>query len=411
MRAAPADKTLSDAEWAQIARDVMHRTGLSPEGEEDDAVRWIAARHGPEHIHIVAMLARQDGRRWRMPFEKLNVRKACIAAEQRYGLQSTAPGDRTAGIRPSRAEHEKAARRGLDEPPRITLRRAVITAAGAAGSEEEFFARLGKAGILVRKRLSVTQPGQVTGYSVALPGDTSRDGRPIWYGGGKLAADLTWPKLRQRWAAGSSGDPFTPAERAAIWEHAARSAGDAAAQIHILAGTDPAAASDAAWAAADTLHVAAAALKSRVLRRAADSYQRAARAQWGRIPRSSPAGNSLRRAARLIGAYAFVSGDRSVEPALLMIRLAALAEAVAALREAQQLTVQAASARAAAQALHAAAGSPAGPDRTGRSAAAVASTSFPLPPKPLRRARPDPAQPQPRRPGGRAPRQPRRRRP
>ena len=53
--------------------------------------------------------------------------------------------------------------------------------------------------MLVRKRFSVKNPGQVTGYSVALPGDTTKDGGPVWYGGGKLAADLSWPKLRQRW--------------------------------------------------------------------------------------------------------------------------------------------------------------------------------------------------------------------
>ena len=63
MRAAPRDKILSDDEWAQIAGDVMNRTGLSRYGEEDEGVRWIAVRHGEDHIHIVAMLARQDGRR------------------------------------------------------------------------------------------------------------------------------------------------------------------------------------------------------------------------------------------------------------------------------------------------------------------------------------------------------------
>jgi hypothetical protein len=52
---------LSDDEWAQIARDVMHRTALSPSGQDDDAVRWIAVRHGTDHTHIVAMPARQDG--------------------------------------------------------------------------------------------------------------------------------------------------------------------------------------------------------------------------------------------------------------------------------------------------------------------------------------------------------------
>jgi hypothetical protein len=50
VRAAPEDRMLSDDEWAQIAGDVMHRTALSPCGQDDDAVRWIAVRHGPDHI-------------------------------------------------------------------------------------------------------------------------------------------------------------------------------------------------------------------------------------------------------------------------------------------------------------------------------------------------------------------------
>ena len=61
VRAAPQDRMLSDDEWAQIAGDIMHRTGVAPYGQEDDAVRWVAVRHGDDHIHIVAMLARQDG--------------------------------------------------------------------------------------------------------------------------------------------------------------------------------------------------------------------------------------------------------------------------------------------------------------------------------------------------------------
>jgi hypothetical protein len=142
MRAAPEGRLLSDDEWAQVARDVMHRTGLSPEGQEDDAVRWIAVRHGDDHIHIVTMLARQDGRRPRLSNDRYRVREACRAAEERYGLRRPAPGDRTAAPPPSRAESEKATRNGRTEPPRVTLRRAVSHAAAAAGSEEEFFTLL-----------------------------------------------------------------------------------------------------------------------------------------------------------------------------------------------------------------------------------------------------------------------------
>jgi hypothetical protein len=206
----------------------------------------------------------------------------------------------------------------------------------------------------------------------------------VWYGGGKLAADLTWPKLSQRWTrpGAAPGDQFTPAERNAIWEHAAQAAADATAQIRLLSGTDPAAAADAAWATGDTLHVAAAALGSRILRQAADAYDRAARTPYSRIPPPSPAGNQLRRAARLISAFAYLTTDPALTPLLLITRLAALAEAVAELRDAQQRAAQAAAARAAAERLCAAA-SPAPPARQpGRSraqAARLAAQSFPQP--------------------------------
>ena len=201
VRAAPGDRMLSDHEWAQVARDIMHRTGLAPWGQDDDAVRWIAVRHAPDHIHVVAMLARQDGTRPSFWNDRYRVGEACRAAEERLGLRQTAPRDRTGAPRPTRAESEKARRQRRSEPPRITLRRAVSTAAAAAASEREFFARLDAAGVSVRRRYSTHNPGEVTGYAVALPVDTTRSGGPVWYSGGKLAPDLTLPKLRHRWAA------------------------------------------------------------------------------------------------------------------------------------------------------------------------------------------------------------------
>lgn len=66
IRAAPEDRLLSDAEWAQVAAAVMDRTGLAP-GGDDRAVRWVAVRHAPDHVHLVATLARQD----RIPAESV----------------------------------------------------------------------------------------------------------------------------------------------------------------------------------------------------------------------------------------------------------------------------------------------------------------------------------------------------
>jgi MobA/VirD2-like, nuclease domain len=159
VRAAPEDRLLSDDEWAQIAADIMHRTGLAPRGQADDAVRWVAVRHGSDHIHLVAVLARQDGGKPRLSNERYRVREACRAAEERYGLRCTAPADRTAARRAARAEREKARRHNRPEPPRVMLRRAAATAAAGAASEEQFFARLDDVGILVRKRFSTRAPG------------------------------------------------------------------------------------------------------------------------------------------------------------------------------------------------------------------------------------------------------------
>src|ERR1039457_3480913 len=199
VRAAPGDRVLSDAEWAQIAAGIMDRTGLAPEGDHS-GVRWVALRHAPDHIHIAATLARQDGGRVKTWNDFYRVREACQAAERQLGLRSTAPADRTAAKRPTRAETEQAARRGWSEAPRVSLRREVCTAAAGASTEQEFFAQLEHVGVLVRRRHSTVNPGEVTGYAVGLLDHSTKDGGTVWYGGGKLAADLTLPKLRARWA-------------------------------------------------------------------------------------------------------------------------------------------------------------------------------------------------------------------
>jgi hypothetical protein len=472
VRAAPGDRHLGDDEWAQVAADVMHRTGLAPRGD-DAGVRWVAVRHGPDHVHIVATLGRQDGTRPRIWNDFYRVREACRAAEDRLGLRATALADRTAARRAGRAETEHAARRGWAEPPWVTLRREVCAAAAGARSEAEFFAALDDAGVLVRHRFSAVRPGEVTGYAVGLPGHRARGGGVVWFGGGKLAADLTLPKLRTRWAGAAAehgagyglsdaaarvvlratvrgaaeqarseaaffarlaeagvgvrlrysevypgqvtGYSVTlPGHRdgggAAVWfsggrladsltlprlrrrwdaghalgaersaagaEHhgagAERSASGtarsgpgpgrsgrvwftAAEHIRRCAASDPGGAADAAYAAADTLHVAARAVGSRVLRRAAGAYDRAARAPHGRIPRHSGDGDRLRAAARVMALAGQAGGDPAVAAAALVTSLLALATAVTELRQAQQHAAQAAAARTAAEQLHAAA--------------------------------------------------------
>ena len=374
VRAAPGDRVLSDIEWAGVATEIMHRTGLAPKGDEA-GVRWVAVRHADDHIHIVATLARQDGTQPRFWNDFYRVREACRSAEEQLGLRATPPADRTAARRPGRAETEQAARRGWDEPPRVTLRRHVCGAAAGARTEREFFDQLASAGVLVRKRYGTQHPGQVTGYAVGLPHHRGRDGGVIWYGGGKLAADLALPRLRGRWeprsrstersvgnlpgvGAGtgrSAVDGLTVGERELIYGHAARQAAHAAEHIRYCARRDPGRAADAAWAAADVLHTAARITNSRALRCAADAYDRAARAPFGRLPPCTSAGNRLRAAARTLALMGQPDGDAYLAALALIGNLIMLTLAVAELRQAQQQSVRAAAARTAAEHLRAAA--------------------------------------------------------
>ncbi|RAY15011.1 hypothetical protein DPM19_09680 [Actinomadura craniellae] len=480
LRAAPEDPVLTDEQWAQAAREVMARTGLA-RPEDEEAVRWVAVRHADDHIHIIATLARQDGERPDVWNDGYRVRDACRAIEERFGLRRTAPADRTAAKRPKRGETEKARRRGWAEPPRTALRRHAATAAAGARDEAEFFARLREQGALVRMRFSRRDPGEVTGYAVALPGDLAADGQPVWYGGGKLAADLTLPKLRHRWtvpavprprspldpADRSLGQPrpgdyqpvsgrhlsvrsaravlrtivrqaadqtrtpeeffehlarngvlakqrfsefhpgqitgysvtlpdhtdpdgqprwygggrlsddlswqrlehrwgprstrhldpepamdLTVEERRAFYEDAARAADYATAQVRRCMAVDPHTARDAIWAASDTLHVAAHATGNRHLRAAADAYDRAARAPYGRIPAPTPAGTGLRTAARLL-AMTGVFGDQGTQAVMLLTaNLITLIDTIAQLHQAEHRHAQAAAAQAAGRHLH-----------------------------------------------------------
>ena len=343
LRAAPGDRGLTDAEWREIVEELMHRLGLSERGREGAGVRWVAVAHGDNHVHVVAVMARQDGRRAHIDREYIRVGQAARWAERTYKLHVTGHADGTAAKRPARAEQEKARRAGRREPPRATLRRKVHAAAAAASSEAEFFAGLQARGIQVRLRDSSIHPGDITGYAVGLLGDVTATGGQVWYGGGKLAPDLTLPKLRTRWNQPASGMPGQ-ASRAAIadvYTRAAEASRQAAEEIR--AGRRGAA--DTAWAAADLLAAAAEVAGNPELRAAADSMSRAARAPWRRIPDPSGSGKTLRTAARILAASRRQGIPPSYALLALLLALVALARALAELRTAQDRLLQAAAAR------------------------------------------------------------------
>ncbi|MEV3927455.1 relaxase/mobilization nuclease domain-containing protein [Actinomadura coerulea] len=326
IRAAPEDRTLSDDEWADIAEEVMHQTGFAPRGD-DQACRWIAVRHADDHIHLAVVLAREDGRNPNVHRDYYKVANACHIVEERYGLTRTAPADRTAAPRPTRAETELAHRKNWPEPPRTTLRRHVATAAAGAESEDDFFAALEDAGVLVKTRESARTPGEITGYAVALPHHTNQEGQPVWFSGGRLAANLTLPKLRHRWSASHGSIPFdrrafsrsiesTHQERSAAYQQAARAAATATWQMRHI--QDPAVWADVAAATSDVLHVTAAITGNRELARTADFYDRAAREPYGYQSPPTPYGANLRTVARAL-AYSEIGGRRGRPPDLVSV--------------------------------------------------------------------------------------------
>jgi hypothetical protein len=87
LRAAPEDPELGDGAWMEITARVMDRTQLSERGREHDGVRWITVHHGDQHIHIVATLARQDGRRASVNNLFWKIGAALADVEKEYGLR------------------------------------------------------------------------------------------------------------------------------------------------------------------------------------------------------------------------------------------------------------------------------------------------------------------------------------
>ncbi|MFF4799919.1 relaxase/mobilization nuclease domain-containing protein [Streptomyces sp. NPDC001351] len=199
VRAAPEDPILSDEDWAAIARRMVAATGIAPDGDEQ-ACRWAAVRHADDHIHIIATLVRDDGRRPRLHNEARRAQAECRRIEVDYGLRRVAPGDGTAAKPPTSAERHKAKREGREQAAREELRETVRRAVAGAMSEEEFFDRIAAAGLLIHKR--VAPSGDLLGYKVALPDNRNGKQEPVFYAGSTLAPDLSLPRIRQRFSDG-----------------------------------------------------------------------------------------------------------------------------------------------------------------------------------------------------------------
>ncbi|WP_249714705.1 relaxase/mobilization nuclease domain-containing protein [Rhizomonospora bruguierae] len=359
------DRILSDSQWAHIAAEIVAAVGIAPHGDPD-AVRWVAVRHADDHIHIVATLVRQDGETVWAWNERLKAQSAARDLERRYGLYQVGPVDHTSHRRPTAAEQNKSHRRGQPEIPRDRLRREVRAAAAAAIDENDFIDRLQAAGILVRLRHSTINPDEVTGYAVGLPDHHTGAGDTVWYGGGRLAPDLTLPRLRRRWGSGSGAIPHGDAQhpprpgvqrRANAFRRATAVADEGARHLMADRAGDEDDIASLAESAADVLASTARAFEGRKggpLTDASETLDRAARDPHRRRPghHLHPAAGQLRSMSRLISAVGRLTSDDDTAAALqLVLRMSMIADNLATLREAQDRLHQARAARQAAESL------------------------------------------------------------
>jgi hypothetical protein len=340
-RVAASDRVLSDEDWAGIARELLDGAGVALSGDAGGP-RWVAIRHADDHIHIAAVLVRQDtARRFWPHHDYPKLRAVARRIEQRLGLTVTAAPDGAAAPRPTRGEIEKAGREGR-VPARVELRRAAQQAALAASDVDEFVAYLQQRGYRVVLRRAPS--GDLLGYKLARPGDVTAAGEPVFYSGSKLAPDLSLPRLQQRWAstprrqaAGGTGRGPDPSEvleavtaaRVALRMGSEHGDGIGAATADLLTAlADPTRAGwGERWGAA------------------ADRFDRAARAPGGRPPELGPVAGELRVLARRLLTARGQAGRGAVGGVALAVALAALVAEIAAWQATRCRDHQAAAAR------------------------------------------------------------------
>ena len=247
---------LSDDKWRDISQAMIHKMGFDNAEGTKASMRWVAVRHGVcqngnDHVHLVVNLVREDGTKGSIHHDFKRAQQASREIEREFGLRelNVNKGERASvGYQPgeieaesrrrARAQFEQQRRSGDEkrewndlssaerharieaqqraDQPRWNLARKVRAAATSAEDEAEFVRRMRRQGVLVRARYAEGTTDVVTGYSVAQRPEFGE--RPIWFGGGSLARDLTLPRLRQDWR----DDPGAAIEAAAEWNAAKR---------------------------------------------------------------------------------------------------------------------------------------------------------------------------------------------
>ncbi|MGK5555831.1 relaxase/mobilization nuclease domain-containing protein [Actinomadura kijaniata] len=351
----PPGETLTDAQWAQAVRYAVQEMGFD-ESSGKAPCRWLAVHHGAsargnDHVHLVVNLVREDGTFASLGFERRKMSRVCAELERRFGL-SVVEGRAGAGMPGlSRAEIEDAARTGAPEPDRIKAARIVRGCAVAASSEADFVRRLRAARVAVRPRFAKGGRHQVVGYSVALRGSSGQVSS-LWWGGGKLAPDLTLTRLREHWrstpqamaeavaewGSGRMSTAQTPRHRAEAWEQAALVVAQIRKDLAAVAHEDVAVWAGVAREAAGVLAAWSARVETRrpgPLAYAADALARAAQTRWDE-PRARRVGRvrDLRGVA-MVATGASRQPSATVGQMLLLRQMLRLVETLAQIQQAQ----------------------------------------------------------------------------
>lgn len=204
---------LSDEMWGRIASDwVREMKFAGSEGEAD--CRWAAWRHGKsetgnDHMHVALSLVRDDGRWANVHRSKLRSRAIADGLEEKYGLNKVKDTSEQRGMpgisKGERRRSEQAKPNSREKvPERQRLAMIVRTAAMHAGTEKQFIADVLRQGVRVRPRFAKGATDVVEGANFKF----RNGGEEPWIAGGRLARDMTLPKLREMW-------DDTPEQRAA----------------------------------------------------------------------------------------------------------------------------------------------------------------------------------------------------
>lgn len=198
----PEEAALGDEVWGRIASDFMSEMGFT--GTDGKApCRWVAIHHGSaknggDHIHIAANIVREDGTKWTPWYDQRRAQKACNVLEHRYGLLVVESREHARGSRCDSAAAQNAAKRaGTSRTDRAVLEERLRAAATAAASEADFVRRARRLGVRLHPRFASGRIDIVVGYSAALRTENGQQTR--WWGGGRIARDLTLTQLRTRW--------------------------------------------------------------------------------------------------------------------------------------------------------------------------------------------------------------------